>query len=95
VLADVGETAQFLATKAVVLNNEARNQFLDFLYHDLGEALRRLIRQFEGDYSADTYRTQFPKYEGADTRLRGLLESEKSLKNARGPRLGSCRRPRR
>ena len=35
VLADVGETSQFLATKALVLNNEAREQFLDFLYRTL------------------------------------------------------------
>ena len=35
VLADVGETAQFLATKALVPNNEARVLFLDFLYKDL------------------------------------------------------------
>jgi integrase len=67
VLADVGETAQFLATRAVILNNEARNLFLDFLYHDLGEALRRLIRQSEGDYSPDTYRARFPKYVEADS----------------------------
>ena len=40
VLADVAETAQFLATRAVILNNEARNLFLDFLYHDLAEAPR-------------------------------------------------------
>jgi hypothetical protein len=32
VLADVGETAQFLATKSLVLNNEARGLFLDILY---------------------------------------------------------------
>ena len=67
VLADVGETSQFLATKALVLNNEARVLFLDFLYKDLAEALRRLIRQSEGDYSPDTYRERFPKSEGADS----------------------------
>ena len=47
VLADVGETAQFLATKALVLNNVARVLFLDFLYWDLAGALKRLIRQCE------------------------------------------------
>ena len=36
VLADVGETAQFLAIKKIVPNNEARALFLDFLYADLG-----------------------------------------------------------
>ena len=52
-LADVGETAQFLAAKAVVPNNEARVLFLDFLYKDLAAALKRLIRMSEGDYSPD------------------------------------------
>ena len=64
VLADVGETSQFLATKALVLNNEAREQFLDFLYKDLAAALKRLIRMSEGDYSPDKYRERFPKLEG-------------------------------
>ena len=66
VLADVGETSQFLAAKALVPNNEARVLFLDFLYNDLAEALRRLIRQQQGDYSPDEYRERFPKSEGAD-----------------------------
>jgi hypothetical protein len=35
VLADVGETAQFLGTKGIALNNEARDRFLDILYDDL------------------------------------------------------------
>ena len=65
-LADVGETAQFLAAKAVVPNNEARVLFLDFLYKDLAAALKRLIRMSEGDYSPDEYRERFPKSEGAD-----------------------------
>ena len=64
VLADVGETSQFLAAKGLVLNNEARDLFLDFLYKDLAETLRRLIRRSEGDYSPDTYRERFPKLEG-------------------------------
>ena len=66
VLGDAGETAQFLAMKALVLNNEARDQFLDFLYEDLAQALKRLIRTAEGDYSPDNYRERFPKFEGAD-----------------------------
>jgi hypothetical protein len=43
VLADAGETAQFLATKSLVLKNAARDLFLDFLYKDLAAALKRLI----------------------------------------------------
>jgi integrase len=67
VLADVGETAQFLATKALVLTNDAREQFLDHLYKDLAEALRRIVRLSEGDYSPDKYRERFPKLERGDT----------------------------
>jgi integrase/polyhydroxyalkanoate synthesis regulator phasin len=67
VLADVGETSQFLATKSLVLNNEARSLFLDFLYKDLAAALGRLVQQSEGDYSPDTYRERFPKFEGKAT----------------------------
>jgi len=67
VLADVGETAQFLATKKIVPDNKARALFLDFLYADLAAALKRLLRMSEGHYGPDKYREQFPKFEGADT----------------------------
>ena len=67
VLADAGETAQFLAMKRLVLNNEARDLFLDWLYEDLAEALRRLLRIADGDYSADKYAERFPKFEGTDS----------------------------
>ena len=67
VLADVAETAQFLAIKRLVLNNEARDRFLDWLYEDLAEALRRLLRIADGDYSADKYAERFPKFDGPDT----------------------------
>ena len=61
VLADVGETAQFLATKGQALNTEARGRFLDWLYDDLSAALRLLMRREEGDYSTDKYPNRFPK----------------------------------
>ena len=67
ILADVGETAQFLAMKGLVLKNEARERFLDWLYQDLAEALRKLIRVAHGDYKDDKYTERFPKFEGADT----------------------------
>jgi hypothetical protein len=67
VLADVAETAQFLAIKRLVLNNEARDCFLDWLYEDLAEALRRLLRIADGDYSGDKYAERFPKFDGPDT----------------------------
>ncbi len=67
VLADVGETAQFLAMKGQALNSEARNRFLDWLYDDLSAALRRLMRVAQGDYGDDKYAERFPKFEGADS----------------------------
>ena len=60
VLADVGETAQFLAAKNLTLNHEAHARFIDWLYDDLAAALRLLIRREEGDYSADKYPNRFP-----------------------------------
>ena len=67
VLADAGETAQFLATKRLVLNGEARDSFLDWLYEDLAAALRKLIRVAQGDYKDDKYAERFPKFVGSDT----------------------------
>jgi integrase len=61
VLADVGETAQFLAAKGLALTNAARDLFLDNLYPDLAAALRRLIREAKGDYGPDRYVQRFPK----------------------------------
>ena len=67
VLADAGETAQFLAMKRLALNGEARDRFLDWLYEDLAAALRRLMRVADGDYSDDKYAERFPKFEGSDS----------------------------
>lgn len=67
ILADVGETAQFLAMKGLVLNSEATALFLNFFYDDLAAALKRLMPQADGDYSPDEYRKRFPKFEGSDT----------------------------
>jgi integrase len=63
VLADIGETAQFLAAKQLMLNGEAHALFLDYLYEDLAAALRRVERLSQGDYSPDRYRERFPKLE--------------------------------
>jgi hypothetical protein len=70
VLADIGETAQFLALKRMVLSNEAQRLFLDWLYEDLAAALRRLLQLTEGNYGTDKYRERFPKdTESADSGL--------------------------
>jgi hypothetical protein len=66
-LADAGETSQFLATKTITLNNQSRALFLDFLYKDLAAVLKLLIRHSEGDFSPDTYGEKFPKLEDADS----------------------------
>ena len=68
VLADVGETAQYLALRQITLTHDARNLFLDFLYDDLAAALKQLLRLAEGDYSPDKYAERFPKVvEGTDS----------------------------
>jgi integrase len=65
--ADLGETAQFLAARRLVLDGPSRDMFLDSLYHDLGEALRLLIKRAQRDWTQDTYPLQFPKFdEGRD-----------------------------
>lgn len=61
VLADVGETAQFLAGRGLVLDNPSRAMVLDFLYHDLAAALRLFVRRARGDYSPDHYAERFPQ----------------------------------
>jgi integrase len=66
VLADVGETAQFLAMKGLVLNSEAHACFVDWLHDDLSSALRKLMRIAQGDYRDDKYAERFPEFEGAD-----------------------------
>jgi hypothetical protein len=66
VLADVGETAQFLAMKRLTLNAEGRESFLYWLYDDLAAVLRKLKRLGKGDYGDDGYAKRFPKFEATD-----------------------------
>jgi hypothetical protein len=65
ILADWGETAQFLRLKRLVLDEPSRNLFLDYLYGDFAAALNLLIKRARGDYSEDTYELRFPKFENA------------------------------
>jgi hypothetical protein len=67
VLADVGETAQFLAMKRLTLNAEGRESFLYWLYDDLAAVLKKLERLAKGDYGDDGYAKRFPKFEGPDS----------------------------
>jgi integrase len=66
-LSGVGETGQFLAMKGLVLNNAARERFLDWLFDDLWQALTRILRITQGDYSPDNYRERFPNFDGLDS----------------------------
>jgi integrase len=60
VLADIGETAQFFASRGLVLDNAARTSFLDWLYEDLAAAIRLIVRRAGGNHSPDAYRERFP-----------------------------------
>ena len=64
-LADWGETSQFLTTRRLVFDEPSRNLFLDHLYGDFAAALKLLIQRARGDYTADTYPLRFPKFENA------------------------------
>ena len=66
VLADVGETAQFLNMKRLTLNAEGRESFLYWLYDDLAAVLKKLERLAKGDYGDDGYAKRFPKFEATD-----------------------------
>ena len=63
-IADEAKTAQFLASKAVVLNSEAQTLFLDYVLDEFMGAILRLERLANRDYSADTRLAEFPKFDG-------------------------------
>jgi integrase len=64
-LADWGETAQFMASKRIVLDESSRKLFLDHLYEDFAAALRLLIQRARGDYTPDTYPLKFPRFDNS------------------------------
>jgi integrase len=63
-IADECKTAQFLASKGVVLNTEAQAAFLDCVLDELIAAILLLERRAKGDYSVDTRLAAFPKFDG-------------------------------
>ena len=63
VVADRGETAQFLHSKRLTLDPASRDMFLDHVGQDLFAALGLLQRHAQGDYSPDDYAEQFPQFE--------------------------------
>ena len=72
-----------------MLNNEARDRFLDWLYEDLAEALRRLLRIADGDYSADKYAERFPKFEGPAKERRHVSYSRRGFLSENQPAVAS------
>jgi len=64
-LADWGETSQFLMVRRMVLDASSRDLFLDHLYGDFAAALRLLIARAKGDWTEDTHPRQFPKLDDA------------------------------
>jgi hypothetical protein len=63
-IADECKTAQFLASKGVVLNNEAQAAFLDCVLDEFVAAILLLERRANKDYSPDTRPSEFPKFDG-------------------------------
>ena len=63
-LADEAKTAQFLASKGVVLNRQAMEMFLDCLLPEFMAAIMLLERQAKGDYTSDNRLATFPKFDG-------------------------------
>jgi hypothetical protein len=64
VIADEAKTAQFLASKGVVLTSEAQALFLDCVLDEFIAAILLLERRALGDYSEDERPLQFPKFSG-------------------------------
>jgi hypothetical protein len=63
-IADEAKTAQFLASKGVVLNTEAQAAFLDCVLEEFMAAILLLERRANKDYSVDTRLAEFPKFDG-------------------------------
>jgi integrase len=63
-IADEAKTAQFLASKGVVLNTEAQAAFLDCVLDEFIAAILLLERRANKDYSPDPRPSQFPKFDG-------------------------------
>ncbi|MGC1352960.1 MAG: tyrosine-type recombinase/integrase [Xanthobacteraceae bacterium] len=65
IIADEAKSHQFLAHKRLVLDQAARDMFLDYVTRDFFAALVLLARRARGDHSPDQWAEQFPHNEGA------------------------------
>ena len=63
-IADEAKTAQFLASKGIVLSNEAQALFLDHVLPEFMAAILLLERRAGGNYEPDERPSQFPKFSG-------------------------------
>ena len=63
VVADLGHTAQFLASRGLALTNKAQGLFLDRVLDNYEQALLRLERRAKGDYSPDELPKSFPPFQ--------------------------------
>ena len=72
-LADEAKTAQFLASRGLVLSQPAHELFVDCVLDEFIEAVLLLERRAEGDYSADERPQQFPKFNGGRLAASGAL----------------------
>ena len=65
-IADRGETQQFLAHQRETLNHEAQALFLRAVYDQFFPAVSRIISNAEGNYSIDRHAASLPPAEPAD-----------------------------
>jgi integrase len=62
VVADLGHTAQFLASRGLALTNKAQGLFLERVLDNYEQALLRLERRARGDYSPDKLPKTFSQF---------------------------------
>jgi integrase len=87
VLADLGHTAQFLASQGITLTNAAHVEFLNCVLENYIEALFLLERRAGGDFSADELPATFPEFTAGKTKANatgltpwGLFEAWKQAR---------------
>jgi hypothetical protein len=75
IVADVGNTAQFLGSRGIALTNQSQAIFLDFVVDNYVTALNLLERRARNDYSPDETVGTFPKFNGSPGLQRGTEEA--------------------
>lgn len=70
IIADLGHTAQFLASQGLVLTRKSHERFLDCVLDNYLPALGLLKRRARGDYRRDELPDTFPKFAPQQTQQR-------------------------